>query len=95
MSAIRSLTNRIAIRLANVTLDATSYAIACLCDNYPRLDERREIHMLRLRLNSYELRVSELETERDNYKAMHEMTHGSTLPSLPDVPDSVKSTDLN
>ena len=29
------------------------------------------------------------------HKAMHEMTHGSTLPSLPDVPASVKPTDLN
>ena len=90
-----TLLSRLTSRLKNAAIDAASYGIACLCDNYPRLDERRQIHMLRLRLFSYEMRLSELEQERDNYKAMHEMAHGSTLPSLPDVPASVKPGDLN
>lgn len=82
---IRAIGKRLGKRLANVALDAASYAIACVCDSYPRLDERRQIHMLRMRLLSYEMRVSELELE----------LHGSTLPSLPDVPDAVKTRDLN
>ena len=90
-----TLLSRLTNRLKNAALDAASYGIAVICDNYPRLDERRQIHMLRLRLFSYEMRLSELEQERDNYKAMHEMTHGSTLPSLPDVPSSLKPGDLN
>jgi len=90
-----TLLSRLTTRLKNAAIDAASYSIAVICDNYPRLDERRQIHMLRLRLFSYEMRLSELEQERDNYKAMHEMAHGSTLPSLPDVPGSLKPGDLN
>ena len=79
MKPVAGVANRLVRRLKNAAIDAASYGIAVICDNYPRLDERRQIHMLRLRLFSYEMRLSELEQERDNYKAAYEMQHGPTV----------------
>jgi len=87
--------HRLTKRLANAAIDIASWSIAQICDAYPSIEHRREIHMLRLRCNSYEMRCSELELELDGYKTMHEMAHGSTIPSLPDPPDSGNHRDLN
>lgn len=69
----------VARRVANLAMDAAAYAIACVCDRYPRLDERREIHILRMKLAESYATISRLEAERDDYKAMHELQHGPTV----------------
>jgi len=71
--------SRLTHRLSYLAIESAGAAIATLCDSIPQIEHRREIHMLRLRLNSYECRVSELEMELDGYKAMHAIQHGPTV----------------
>ena len=80
--------------IKHLAIDAASWTIALVCDIYPLVNERREIHALRMQLNGYQHRLSAVEVERDllreqvaNYKAMHELQHGPTV----DLPLTVEA----
>lgn len=62
-----------------MTIDIAGWTMAWVCESYPHANDRREIHLLRMQLNRYHLRLSEVELERDNYKAAYELQHGPTV----------------
>lgn len=65
-------------RLTNLALDAAAYGVAVVCDNYPRLEEKRLICQLRLKLADAYCRIADLEEVVRDYRAMHELQHGQT-----------------
>lgn len=94
MNSRQNLVASAATRTKHLAIDLASWTIALVCESYPLINERREIHLLRMQLNGYQHRVSELEVERDqlkeqvaNYRAMHELQHGPTS----DLPLTVES----
>lgn len=79
LPSLQAVAYRLKRIVEGVAIEAASKLIAELCFASPMLEHRREIHSLRMRLaDSYD-RISALEDELDNHKAMHELQHGTTV----------------
>ena len=79
LSGLHELGHALMKRAQHAALDVASYSIAAICNANPRLDDRRQIHHLRMRLTDAHFRIADLEDQVANYKAMHELQHGKTV----------------
>lgn len=92
----RTLGRLVGKRVRELAIDATSWAIGLLCDRYPHIDERRQIHQLRMARYHDLSRIAELEEQVAGYKAMHELQHGQTVDlPLTETDEPVNHRDLN